>query len=88
MDMATYTRESALNRKAFERLRDEIRSRYAGIYVVLSLGKVIGADVSFDAAYALANEIKPTPEYYLVFQGDAEPDFGLALDLNGSELKR
>jgi hypothetical protein len=80
MDMATFIRESALNRQAYGASRDEIRRDYAGKYVLLANGKVVGADASFDAACALANSLDPVPEY-LVFHADAEPDFGLGYDL-------
>jgi hypothetical protein len=84
MDMATYTRESALNREAYERLRATIRSDFAGNYVALANGKLIGASPTFDEARALVESIKPVPEYYNVFFADDEPDFGLVYDFHGA----
>jgi hypothetical protein len=83
MDIATFTRESALNRQAFERLRAEIRREFAGQYVALTQGKVLGAAATFDEAHALVKHLDPVPEYYLVFPAEVEPDFELAFDLAG-----
>jgi hypothetical protein len=82
--MITFTRESELNRRAYEQLRDFIRREYAGNYVALAHGRVIGAANTFDAACALVESLESVPEYYLVFPADVEPDFDLAYDLAGS----
>jgi len=84
MNAATYSRESALNRKAYENLREHIRRAYSGQYVALANGRLIGAGSTFDSARALVDQLDPAPEYFLVFPADAEPDFGLVLDLSGS----
>jgi hypothetical protein len=84
MDIATYNRESALNRKAFDHHRARIRRDHAGQYVALAHGKMLGAAPTFDEAAALVNRLSPVPEYYLVFPADIEPDFDLAYDLAGS----
>ena len=84
MDMATFTTESTLNRQAYEQLREHIRREYAGQYVALAHGKVIGAASTFDAARSLVARLAIVPEYYLVFPADGEPDFGLVYDLSGS----
>ena len=84
MDIATFTRESALNRQAYHRLRAGIRLDYKGKYVALAYGKLLGAAPTFDEARALVAGLDPAPEYYLVFPADGEPDFDLVLDLAGS----
>lgn len=83
MDRATFERESALNRRAYEAVRDQVRREHRGKYVALARGKIIGAADSFDAARALVERLDPFPEYYLVFPAEKEPDFGYSLDLNG-----
>jgi hypothetical protein len=83
MDLPTFARESALNRQAFESLREHIGSAYAGQYVALACGQVVGAAATFDAARALVERLTPMPEYYLVFPAESEPDFGLVYDLAG-----
>lgn len=81
MNLATFTRESALNRQAFERMRTDIRRNHAGKYVALANGKLLGAAPTFDEALAIVKALKPAPEYYLVFPADGEPDFDLVYDL-------
>ncbi len=84
MDTATFMRESALNRQAYEKLRERIRRDYPGMYVVLTHGNLLGAASTFDAARSLVHDLPVMPEYYLVFPADAEPDFDLVYDLSGS----
>lgn len=84
MDIATFTRESELNRQAFESLRAQIRRDFAGKYVVLVHGRILGAATTFDEARSLVAKLEPLPEYYLVFPADGEPNFDLAYDLVGS----
>ena len=84
MDRATFTRESAVNRQAYDALRGRIRREYAGLYVALARGEVVGAATSFDEARALVQRLTPVPEYYLVFPANVEPDFDLVYDLSRS----
>lgn len=81
MDFATFSKEAALNRSAYEQLREQIRRDYAGNYVALAHGKVVGSAKSFAAARALVEKLEVVPEYYLVFPASAEPDFDLVYDL-------
>jgi hypothetical protein len=81
VDRSTFTRESELNRRAYEPLRESIRRDYAGKYVILAQGRVIGAASTFDAAQALVAQLEVVPDYYLVFPANAEPDFDLVYDL-------
>jgi len=83
VDAATFARESALNRQAYEAVRERIRRDHAGHYVALAGGRVVGAATTFDAARALVSQLEPAPEYYLVFPAEVEPDFGLVYDLAG-----
>jgi hypothetical protein len=81
MDLATYTRESTLNRQAYERLRQHIQRDCAGQYVALANGRVVGAARTFHEARNLVESLQPVPEYYLVFPASIEPDFDLVYDL-------
>lgn len=85
MDLATFATESALNRQAYEELREYVRREYAGQYVALANGRVIGAANTFDAAHELVKKLEVMPQYYLVFAAEAEPDFDLTYDLAGSQ---
>jgi hypothetical protein len=84
VDMAAFLKESALNRQAYEHLRERIRRDYAGQYVALAHGKVVGAASTFDATRAQVQRLETVPEYYLVFPADAQPAFALVYDLSGS----
>jgi hypothetical protein len=84
VDLATFTRESALNRQAYGQFRERIESEFAGQYVALAHGQLVGAAPTFDEARALVRQLKPVPEYYLVFPAAIEPDFGLIYDLTES----
>jgi len=84
VDIATYLRESDLNRQTYETLRERIRRDFAGQYVAMARGRIVGAATTFDAARRLIEQLDPTPEYYLVFPADVAPDFGLVHDLAGS----
>ena len=75
MDLATFERESAIHRKVYEGLREQIRREYAGQYVALAQGKLIAVAPTFDEAKAAVLELKPVPEYYLVFPAEMEPLF-------------
>jgi hypothetical protein len=81
MDMSTFTRESALNREAFERMRERVRRDYGGKYVALAHGTIIASAPTFDEARAQVERLPDVPEYFLVFRADVEPNFGLVYDL-------
>jgi hypothetical protein len=81
MDMDTFARESELNRQAYAQLRERIRKEYAGKYVALAQGRLLGAADTFDAARAIADNLDNVPEYYLVFRAEEEPSFDLDYDL-------
>jgi hypothetical protein len=80
MDMATYERETAINRKAYEALKDQIRTEHAGKYVALGQGKILGVAPSFDEVKATVDQIHPTPEHVLIFPAEMEPSFELVYD--------
>jgi len=64
VDLATFTRESSLNRQAYGQLREHIQRDHAGKYVALAHGKVVGAAHTFDEARALVERLEPIPEYF------------------------
>jgi len=75
MDQATFERETSLNRKAYDRLRDQIRRDHAGQYVVLAQERVVAASPTYEDALAAVRQLRPTPEYFLIFPADEKPDF-------------
>jgi hypothetical protein len=75
MDFATFEQEMAVNRKAYEALREQIRRDHAGQYVAMAHGHVIAAAATYDDTVAAVEQLQPVPEYYLVFPADEDPDF-------------
>ena len=61
MDHATFARESALNRLAYEQFCERIQREFAGKYVALAHGKIIGAADSFDEARGLVERSNRPP---------------------------
>jgi hypothetical protein len=80
MDQATFDRETAINRKAYEQLKDQIRTQHAGKYVALGLGKVLAVAPTFDEVKAAVDQLQPIPEHVLIFPAEMEPSFELVYD--------
>jgi len=75
MDETKFDRELALNRHAYEQLRDQIRRDYDHQYVALAFGKIIGSAASFGEASAIVSRLDPRPEHFVVLEADQEPLF-------------
>lgn len=75
MDGATFEREVALNRAAYEQLREQIRREHGSEYVALGNGRILATAVSFDEVRAAVEALQRVPEYYVIFLGDDEPAF-------------
>jgi hypothetical protein len=75
MDAILFAQEMAVNRSAYERLRDEIRRRHAGQYVALAGGKLVAFAPSYDETYAAVTRLCPPPTCFLIFPANEEPDF-------------
>src|SRR4051812_42378008 len=75
MDPVVYEREAALNRAAYERLREYIQPEHAGCYVALGLGKVLAVADTYDGAMAAVHRLDPAPDFFLVFPAEEEPIF-------------
>jgi hypothetical protein len=86
MDLATFERENARNRKAYEQLREQIRRDYAGQYVLFTDGKVIAVAPTVDGVREAIAQLRPVPEYYLVFAAEEEPSFDLVYDLSTQDV--
>jgi hypothetical protein len=80
MDQATFDRETAINRKAYEQLKDKIRTEHAGQYIALAYGRIIAASPSYDEVEAAVEKLQPMPEYYLIFPAEMDPPFEPVLD--------
>ena len=75
MDQATFDRETAINRKAYEGLKEQIQTEHAGKYIALAHGRIIAASPSYDEVEAAVEQLRPMPEYYLIFPAEMEPPF-------------
>lgn len=71
----TFEREDALNREAWEKLRDQIRKDHAGKYVALVHGQLVASASTFDEALAAARKATPVPNCFLVWLADEDPIF-------------
>jgi hypothetical protein len=75
MDQATFEQAEALNRQAYEKLREQIRRDCTGQYVGIAEGRLIAVAPTFDEVYAAIEQLKPMPEYYLIFPAEEGPLF-------------
>ncbi len=75
MDEATFQRETARNRAAYEQLREQIRRDYAGRYVALGEGRILASSANYDEVQAAVQQLRPVPEFYLIFPATDEPPF-------------
>jgi hypothetical protein len=75
IDAEAFEREMALNREAWKKLRDQVRRDYAGQYVAMAHGKIVGASPDFDAATVAAIKHAPVRNCFLVWPADEEPIF-------------
>ncbi len=75
MDEATFERETARNRAAYEKLREQIRRDHAGQYVALGEGRILASSADYDEVKAAVQRLRPVPEYCLIFPAEMEPPF-------------
>jgi hypothetical protein len=75
IDPARYEREAALNRTAYESLREQTRREHAGRSVALGLGQVLAAADTYDEAMDAVRQLRPVPDFFLAFPADEEPVF-------------
>jgi Family of unknown function (DUF5678) len=65
------------NRKAYEKLRDEICREYAGKYVAMAFGRIVCVSPDFDEAMDAVKDLSPSPEHVLVFPAEEGPIFDI-----------
>ena len=74
-DDAKFEEELALNRNAYEELRDQIRRDYAGQYVAMAFGRIISVSPSFVEARSALERLRPPSQSGIVFPAEMEPMF-------------
>ena len=75
MSQTKFDEEMALNRQAYEEMKEQLRRDYAGQYVAIAFGRVIAASPDFDEALATVKQLEPPPEHCVVFPAEEDPMF-------------
>lgn len=75
MSEEAFEREVALNREAWERLRDQLRRDHKDGYIVIAHGRLIDTPATFEEAEAAIKQLRPAPRFFLLFPADDEPHF-------------
>jgi hypothetical protein len=75
MDQATFEQARALNRQAYEKLREQIRRDYPGKYIGIAEGRLIAAESTYEEVKSAIELLQPVPEYYLIFEAEEGPLF-------------
>lgn len=70
--MSTYEEEKRKNLEAYEKLKDEIRSKHKGQYVAIADGRLIKVSPNFDEADQAVKDYR----HRLVFPAGEEPIIG------------
>src|SRR5437868_6753051 len=74
-DETKFEEEMAVNRKAYELLKEQIRRDYGKQFVALAFGRIVAVAPTFDEASAQVFKLRPQPEHFILFKGDTKPMF-------------
>ena len=80
MKGVAFDEQLALNRLAYGRLREQIRTATPGQYAAIAQGRLIALRETFDEAVDEEERLQPAPEHFLVFPVDEEPAFDVIDD--------
>jgi hypothetical protein len=80
MTLETYQQQSAIHRRLYESLREQICRDHQGKYIALAQGRLVAIAPTYDEARSAIEQLEPVPEYYLIFPAEMEPAFELAYD--------
>ncbi len=80
MTISSFQSEAALNKAAYERLREKIQHATRGHYAAIAQGHLISIAPTFEEAVAAVEKLQPSPEHSLVFPVDEEPAFDVIDD--------
>jgi hypothetical protein len=73
-----FDRELEVNRLAYQNLREEIRTKYAGQFVALAFGRIVAADSDFERVCRAVDDMRPEPKHSAVFQAEDDPSSELS----------
>ena len=80
MDRETFEREEALNRAAWEGMREQLRQDYPGHFVGIACGRLIAASTDYEEVRAAIEHLQPVPEYVLIHPVEQEPIYEVVGD--------
>lgn len=75
-----YEKELEANRHAYKGLREQIRRDYAGKFVALAFGRIIGVAGTCAELNSMIGQLRPAPRHVEVFPAEEEPLFDDILD--------
>jgi hypothetical protein len=75
MNQAEFEQAEALNRQAYEKLREQICRDYSGKFIGIAEGRLIAAAATCDEVQSAIEHLQPVPEYYLIFRAEEGPVF-------------
>ncbi len=75
VDNKTFDQEMAQNRQAYETMRDIIRRDFAGQYVAIAFGKIVGVSPNFHEIQEIVEKLEPSPKHVVAFLAEDEPVF-------------
>jgi hypothetical protein len=75
MDEQMYERWVAVNREAWDRLREQVHREHPDGYVALGEGCILASAPTYYETKAAVEQLSPVPEFFLVFPADEEPIF-------------
>jgi hypothetical protein len=68
-----FERQLEMNRRAYDSLRQEITTKYAGQYVGIAFGKIIAVDPDYFKVCRIVDRLESPSEHHLVFRGEDDP---------------
>ena len=83
MNTTKFENGIAVNRDAYEELREGIRQQHSGQYVAMAGRKIVATAPSYDEALRAVQRLRPVPNCYFIFEADEEPIFDVVTDYFG-----
>jgi hypothetical protein len=75
MTATRFETELDQNKVAWNALRDQVRREFAGKFVALAFGRIVGSDSRVDRLTASVEALDPKPIHYEIFPAEADPLF-------------
>lgn len=75
MTATQFEHELDQNKQAWNTLRAQVRREYAGKFVALAFGRIVGSDLRVDRLTAVVESLDPKPVHYEIFPAETDPLF-------------